>query len=474
MTRPVRMAVLVAASLAALSVTAVLVMWLVFDTDRVRAQLETGLGHALGMDVRIGQPPGFTLFPGASVMLADLEVSRRGQVVATAESARVRIALFSLLAGAVRPLELHLQRPTFSIERLSPGVFNVYPTDAQTGGFNGLSLRRVRMSDARLSYLDQSSGLAWQFEQCDLDLRTFHRATGEMDQTRGTLANDGKLQCESLSQERLTISQLSVDILGNNSVFDLDVVSGEVFEGQISAQMQVDLSSDSPEFRLRSTLSRFEIGAFMTMLAPSQATTGMMDLELDLTARGSTWQDIRGSAAGTLSMTAAELVLVGYDLDVELDSYAATQRFNLIDVGAVFLAGPFGLVASRGYAFSGLLEGSGGSTRIVQMVSKWRVEDGVAQARDVAFRTPENRLALVGGLDFSEYRFRNLQVAVIDRDGCAIVEQVITGSFQQPEVKRPNVLVAAAGPLLNLIKRGMRAISNKDCKPFYTGSISPP
>lgn len=472
MTRPIRVVLLVVSSLAASLVALALLGWLLFDPGRVKQQLETALADALGMEVRIGQPPRFSLFGGASVTLAELEVSSRGQVVATAEAARVRIALMSMLAGQLRPLELHLQRPVIQIRRSGPGAFNIGANDTTSDALQTLSLRRLRVTDGRLSYLDQASGLEWLFERCDLDLRNIGRGSAEP--THAKPAADGELQCGRLSQERLAITDLSIAIRGHDAGVDLDVVSGSVLDGQLAARLEVDLSAGEPGFKLAGRLSRFDVGAFIATLGPAQAASGKMDLELSLTARGRAWQEVKVSAAGTLGLTSDELVLVGYDLDAELEGYAATQRFNLIDVGAVLLAGPFGLVASRGYAFTGLLEGSGERTRIVALVSNWRLQGGIAQARDVALRTPKNRLALAGGLDFTRYRFRELRLAVVDRDGCAIVEQLITGSFDAPEVKRPNFLVSVAGPLLNLARRGMRAISKRDCKVFYAGSIAHP
>lgn len=478
--KPLRMMILVLSSLAALVVVVALVAWWLIDTDRIREELEAGIGDALGMDVHIGQPPGFGLIGGASVTLAEVELSRQGQVVATVDSARVRIALPSLLTGNVRPLELHLERPVLSIERISPGVFNIYPSEAEPGAdpgpatLNEMSLRRLQVSAARLAYLDRTSGLEWLLEHCDLDLRNIHHAGGVPDQVRATLAADGELICRSLGQEKFVISELSAEIRGVNGVFDLNPLSANVFKGQVSGRLEIDISSGPMESRLTGRLSEFELGAFMAMLESEQVASGMMDLELVLDAQGSSWQEVRNSTAGTLSLTAGELELDGYDLDEELDDYAETQSFNLVDVGAVFLAGPVGLVASRGYAFTGLLEGSGGSTRIVQLVSEWTVEGGVAQARDVAFRTAQNRLALSGGLDFTRYYFEDLKVAVVDSDGCAIVEQRITGPFDEPEVDQPNFLITVVGPLLDLIERGVQTITDNDCEVFYTGSVSHP
>ncbi|MCG6117212.1 MAG: AsmA family protein [Aquimonas sp.] len=463
---------LIAGALVALTLVAVLSVWLLFDPDRMGEQLEVELSHALGMEVKIGQRPRFSLLRGASVALADVEVSRQGQLVATAERAYVQVALLSLLGGKLHPHALELQGPAFSIQRMGPGLFNIYPMESEHGALAELSLRRLQVSNGRLSYRDLASGLEWLFEDCDLELRATHQ--DESDASGAAFAVAGALQCGRLSQARFAVSDLSVDIHAHRGILELSELSGKALKGQVSGGMTIDFSSSPPVFSLATRLSRFEVGALMALLGPEQVTTGTMDLDLALDARGKTWQHVRDSAAGTLSMAAGELVLVGYDLDSELDGYAATQRFNLVDVGAVLLVGPVGLVASRGYAFSGLLENSDSSTRIVQMVSSWTVQGGVAEARDVAFSTPQNRLALAGGLDFARYRFRDLQVAVLDRDGCAVVEQTITGAFSEPEVKRPNFLVSAVGPLLNLVKRGMRAITAKDCNVFYSGSVPHP
>lgn len=474
MATPIRIAVLAVSALGALILAAVLAAWLLFRTDWAMGQVEEGLGEAMGMDVHIGQPGRFGLLPGVTFTLADLEVSTEGEVVATAEKGSTRLALFSLLAGKVRPIDLNLERPTLSVERYSPGVYNIRQPGREPRELKELSLRRFRATDAQVTYFDQASELELRFEDCDLDLSNIRHDGGVLEQVRATLAAEGELTCGTVSHDAFAATDLVAEIHGENGVFDLKPVSATAFEGQASGVFAIDFTSGVPRYSLQSRISELDLGAFMAMLAPQQSTTGKMDLEQELTTRGKTWQEVRNSATGTISLRSGELVLDGYDLDDELDNYADTQRFNLIDVGAVFLAGPLGIAATRGYAFSGLLGGSGGSTTIDRMVSEWSVEGGVVRARDVAFRTAENRLALAGALDFGDYRFDNMQVAVIDKDGCAVVEQQISGPFRAPEIERPNFLVAAAGPLLNLVQRGVRKITGGDCEVFYAGSISHP
>ncbi len=469
-----RKAVLMVSALVALIAAAALLVWPLLGSDWATGRLEDGLAEALGMDVHIGRPARFGLRRGLTVTLADLEVSRDGQVVGTAEKGGARLALFSLLTGRVRLIDLYIQRPTLSVERYGPGAYNIHRPEPEPRELDELSLRRIRVTEARVRYFDQASELELLFEDCDLDLRSVWHAGATLKQVLATLAAEGELTCRTVSQEPFAATDLAAQIRGENGIFDLDPVTATAFGGQASASLGIDLSPGTPQYTLKSTISELDLGAFVTMLEPEHSASGQMELELDLIAHGATWREARQSAAGTISLGSGKLVLAGYDLDEELDEYAETQRFNLVDVGAIFLAGPLGIAASRGYAFSGLLGGSGGSTTIDQLISDWSVEDGVVRARDVAFRTPENRLALAGALDFGDYRFEDMRVAVLDRDGCAVVEQRITGPFREPEIERPNVLIAAAGPLLDFIKRGVRKITGADCEVFYTGSISQP
>lgn len=467
-----RIGLLVVLLVAALAVTATLVAWWLVDTDQIKQRLEGELTDTLGLDVEIGAPLQFGIVQGPSITLADLEMSREGQVVASAESASVGFSVSRLLVGDVHPTDLHIIQPELKVERTPSGAFNIY--QPQPGKLKEFTLQRLRVSDATISYRDQSTEMKWQGENCSVDLRNIRHHGGALKQVLETLAAGGELQCDAVSQDRFRISRLSVTARGENGVFELDPVTATAFEGELSARAEIDVSSQPPAIELESRLAEFDFGAFLNLLNPDQEAAGKIDLELVLHTKGGSWQELRQHASGSLDLHSGELGFEGFDLDEKLDDYTDTQSFNLVDAGAVFLAGPVGLAVTRGYEFTGLLGGSEGSTTIERMVSKWSIEEGVAQASDVAFRTPENRLALSGALNFGNYSFKDLRVAVVDADGCAVVDQQITGPFYEPEIDRPNVLVTVTGPMLELVERGVQAITGKECETFYAGSVEHP
>lgn len=465
-------AALIALVLAALLLVAILVAWLVIDTGEIRSRLAAGLGEALGMQVQIRQPLELNLLPRPGVTVEGLEASKDGKVVATAASVQVGFAWSRLLTGNLQPVNFHIRQLELAVERSAAGELNL-PVQ-QAGELDPLSLGRAQVSDARITYLDRSSEREWRFERCALNLHDIRHGGGTQQQVLESLAAGGEIRCNGFSQDRFRVADLLVRIRGERGALELDPVSATAFGGDFSGRIKGDFSSETPTFSLDSTLSGFELSTFMNVLNPDQQATGQIDMELALEARGGSWQALRQSAAGSFGMHSRELTFKGYDLDEELKDYAETQSFNLVDVGAVFLAGPVGLAVSRGYEFTGLLGDSEGTTTIEQMVSEWTVDQGVAQASDVAFRTPRHRLALQGALDFGNVSFENLRVAVVDADGCAVVEQQITGPFHDPEIQKPNVLVAVTGPMLDLVQRGVRAITNRDCDTFYSGSLPHP
>jgi hypothetical protein len=97
----------------------------------------------------------------------------------------------------------------------------------------------------------------------------------------------------------------------------------------------------------------------------------------------------------------------------------------------------------------------------------------VAQAKDVAMATKENRIALQGGLDFVNGRFEDVTVALIDEQGCPRVQQKIRGSFSKPQVEKPSVLTSLAGPARKLLRQA-RSLLGGHCDVFYAGSVAPP
>ena len=273
--------------------------------------------------------------------------------------------------------------------------------------------------------------------------------------------------------EDLVVSDLKSAVAGKDGVLDLDPVTMRLFGGQGSGSLRADLSGPVPQYHVRYSLAKFRIEEFLKTLSPKKAAEGSMDFSSTLSMQGKTAIEMKRTAGGEVSLRGENLTLDGVDLDRVFSRYEASQSFNLVDVSAFFFAGPFAPLITKAYNFASIYRGTGGSSRIRKLVSDWKVERGVAQARDVALATNEYRIALKGSLDFVNERFNDVIVAVVDEKGCATVRQKIRGPFGNPVVENASVLQSVAGPVLKLFKQAKKLLGGK-CEVVYAGSVAPP
>ena len=286
---------------------AVTACWLV-DVDAYKPRLEAAASDALGLTVRIGGRLGIEFFPGLRVTLEDVHIRNRGTDLLSAEEARVDIALLPLLHKEVRIRTIALKGLVISIERDRDGRFNFEKAGEAAGALPALDLTNVSVVDGTLRYADRQSG------------RNF------------------------------TASDLALSVQGNGGVLHFKPVTMRIFGGQGSGSARVDLSTNIPHVRVDYALSRFRIEDFLKALLPEKVAEGSMDLSVNLSMQGKTALELKRTAKGEVSLRGDNLTLYGRDLDRDISRYASSQNFNLVDVGAVFFAGPLGLAVTKGYS----------------------------------------------------------------------------------------------------------------------------
>jgi AsmA protein len=458
-----------------LLVLVALAVSLFVDVNRYKPRLEAAASNALGMDVRIGGRLGMGLFPGLHVTAEDGRIlGEQGETVASVKRASLWIDLLPLLHGELRLRRVELLQPLLAIERDPEGRINVEGLKKATvllGLLDGVS---VSLSGGTLRYGDGSSRDAIEATGLDLNVTRMRFAGGRSPRRWQDLSLKAELTCGEIRGRDFSMSALKVSVDGKDGILELMPVTMRLFDAQMTGGIQADLSGPVPHYQIRCALPRFRIEEFLRTLSPKKAVEGTMSFSTSLSMQGRSLSEMVQTAAGEVSLRGENLVLEGHDLDRTLARFKSSQNFNLVDVGAIFFAGPFGLAVTKGYNFASLFEGSGGTSRIHTLVSEWRVERGVAKARDVALATSRNRIALQGGLDFVTGRFADVTVAVVDAKGCATVRQAMRGPFGKPVVEKPQVLTSLAGPMIRLYERTRGLFPARPCEAFYSGSVAPP
>jgi AsmA protein len=408
------------------------------------------------------------------IALANVRVRNRGTELAFAEEVKVAIPLVSLLRQELHYDSIELNRARISIERDRDGNYNYESPPGTKKPFRVVELPNATLTDLVVAYIDKGSGSGFEAGKCQAEMTNMRHPGGAEFLAR--LSFSGQFTCSEVRGKDANVSDLKFSVEATDGVFDFKPITMRVFGGQGAGSMRMDRSTAVPGLQLSYSLSGFHVEELFKGLSIGKSLSGTMDFSTTLSMQGRTRGELRRSANGEMSLSGTNLTLAGVDLDRDLSKYVASQNFNLFDVSALLLAGPIGLGVTKGYEFAGLAQQTGGSTQIRNIVSTWKVENGVAHAKDVALATRDNRLALKGGLDFVHDEYDEVFVALVDSNGCASVRQRIRGPFGKPVLEKPSVLASMAGPLLNLFGRARDLVpgARGKCVVFYNGSVVAP
>jgi len=470
-----------------------------------KEQLQASASQALGLQVTIDGPVVLKFFPRLAVTLEDVHVRNRDSDIASAGQATLAIDLLSLLRRQVRIPRVDLRLVTLSLERGRDGRFNFEGASPGAIAIPVVESTDLTFKDLTVSYSNRQQGTQVQAMACDVkasDLRVAASAAvasgdappgaaaagvaaARVAATEGAgpgvmkrLSGSAKVSCGQVKIHDLPLSDVRFSAECASGVVRTSDVTLRAFSGQAKATLSADFTAAAPAYRLHATLSGFRLGEFSKSFSQKAFGEGLMDFSTELAMSGSDADAITRSSIGDASLHGTHLTLAVGNLDAELTEYRKTQHFNLVDLGGLLLAGPIGLAVTKGYDYAQVLRSSGGSSQIERVISEWHIDHGVAEATDVAMSTRANRVALKGGLDFVHQSFQDASVAVIDPQGCAVVEQKVSGSFSHPDVAEPNVLIALATPALDLLDKARHLVgghpASKPCAVFYSGRLPPP
>jgi uncharacterized protein involved in outer membrane biogenesis len=472
--RALKIFLLALGALAGIVLLAALAVVLLVDVDAFRPRVEAAASDALGMNVTVEGRLRVRLSTGLQVALENVRIRNRGSELAFVKQADLAIELRPLFQRELRYGSIALNGARISVERGRDGTYNFETLPEANEPFQALDLQEVTFAGLIISYADKDSGSRLESSGCSGALAHVRHPGGAAFLSRVSLS--GQFACSEVRGKNATASDLRFSVEAREGVFNFKPVTMRFLGGQGSGSVRMDRSAAVPVLDVNYSLSKFRIEEFFKALPPGKSVNGQMDFSTVLSMRGRTRGELRRSANGEMSLSGMNLTLAGADLDKELLNYESSQNFNLIDVSTFLFAGPIGLAVTKGYDFARLGQQGGGSTQIRTVVSKWKVEKGVAYAKDVAMATHENRLALQGGLNFIDDKYDDVIVALIDPLGCAKVRQKIHGQFGNPVVEQPSVLASLAGPVLRLLGKATELLRGKGerCQVFYSGSVAPP
>lgn len=461
---------------AAALVLAAVIFVLSFDINSYRPRIEAAASEAMGLEVRIAGQMGLSLFP-FGVSAQDIHVTHKGSEIISVENLKLGVGLMPLLKKQIKVTCCEIVKPAITILKDSDGKYNFEspekkPTKGQPETTS--SMNNLKLSKGALVYIDKKTGEKTELKDFNLLVRDLSIA----DTSEGIIKNiafTGNMDCKEIRTKDLEIHDVRSSIKADRGVIGLKAFTMDIFGAKAEGDASIDNSEANPIYKINLKAPKLDFEKLEESFGTKKAIGGKGDLFASLTLKGKGSRSLISSMDGTFSLQGKNLIIYTMDLDKVLSSFETSQEFNLVDLGAFFIAGPLGNVATKGYDYANVYKQSReGRGAVTEFISQWKIKDGVADATDCAFATRHNRVALKGKLNLVSEQYDNVIVALLDDKGCARFKQGINGPFRSPRIGAVSSLETLLGPILNLYRKATGIVQGEKCEVFYNGSVQQP
>ncbi len=283
----------------------------------------------------------------------------------------------------------------------------------------------------------------------------------------------GTLKLEKLKIPGLIDLNLAMTLDGRRDTLDIDFTSVSRKAARENGKIQLNLAGDEPAYRVLYEVTQTPVDAIIKKVHKGRFLEGNINYTIDLRTSGKSWGAMGANLNGSIAISGDSLDLYGVDIDDILTKFQKSQKFNLADLGAVVVAGPIGIVATKGTDFVVLAAidlKPNQHSRLQRLLARWTLDHRTLKTEDVAFATLKNRIAIDGSIDFAHDSIPGIRVAVVDKNGCSLMDQRIYGKMKSLQHGKLNITKTLLGSVVNFVN----AVVGSDCKPIYTGKVEHP
>jgi uncharacterized protein involved in outer membrane biogenesis len=461
---------------AAALILAVVIFALTFDINSYRPRIEAAASGATGLEVTINGKMGLSFFP-FGVSAKDIHVANKGGEIISIENLKLGAELMPLLKKQLKVTSCELVKPAVTIVKDADGKYNFENIEKKSNkGQPGaaFNLNDLKLSKGVLVYIDKKTGEKTEFQDFNLAIKELSvmDTSGEIIKN---IAFTGNMDCKEVRKRDLKINNVKSPIKADKGVIYLTTLTMDIFGAKAEGDAMADHSEVDAVYKINLKVPKLDFEKLEESFGTKKVIGGKGDLYASLTMKEKGSRNLMSSMDGTFSLQGDNLVIYTMDLDKILSSFETSQEFNLVDLGAFFIAGPLSTVAIKGYGYADVYNQTrGGWGAITQFISRWKIKDGVADAMDCALATHHNRVALKGKLNLVGEQYDNVIVALLDDKGCAKFKQGISGPFGSPRVGAIRSMESLVGPIFDLYRKAKGFIQGGKCEVFYNGSVQQP
>ncbi|MFK5984254.1 MAG: AsmA family protein [Pseudomonadota bacterium] len=280
---------------------------------------------------------------------------------------------------------------------------------------------------------------------------------------------------DNISNKKLGFTDLKLSLIGKQKNIELSVFSFKSMGAIITADGLLNLDKKIPQWKFKILADKLNLQAVADLINLNNKING--HAIFNTTISGTLDKSRLAIVKGKVHVSAHDLTIKGLDIDKMLTDFENSQRVGLLDVAAVTLLGPAGILITKGNDYRVLADTltHQGTSKINHLNSEVTYAGGVVSMADVAFSSAKHLLAVKGKINSKTKRFEGFEVATVNKQGCSIYKEQVLGRIDAPTVKKVNVLVSSVvNPIVSLLSQVTKVLKIKCEKAFYTGIVKSP
>ena len=445
----------------------------------LKPTLEDTLTKTLGLKTTIDGQVALKVFPGISIVISDLKIISRETYLFRVEQLEIAIDYMKLFSREININALHFKAPQVYLVRDLDGVFNYHSPQAgfSSGGIQvsqQIALADLTIENGRVLYFDRPRGDSLMVKGINLQTEnlSFQGSFDNIDINK--LSYSGTIDINSFHLNMLSVDSLQLKVDSRGGKISIQPKDKTYFSGESSGKAIIDFTQKPVFIHIQHQLTGLDIGAFQEAINTDELLYGNLNTSLDISFHSFDWGKAIETMKGEIKVSGSNLLMQSINLDKALNNYNSTRHFSVDALASVFVAGPYGAVFTKAITYANAF-----STNVTEMtevdefVSNWSIDKGIASAKDVAFSTAKYRMALTGKLDLTNNTYNNMMIALINKEGCAVLSEELNGAFIIPEKESFSTLERIRGSIDDLWMK-LAKPSRITCDPVYTGSVSHP
>lgn len=448
--------------------------------NHYKPTFEKILTENIGLETKIDGNISMKITPGLSFIADDVKVISNETYVFKIKQAEIAVDYLKIFNSNLDISALRLTQPQVYIHRDSTGKFNfesdkpVRKLRKDDPDLHELNLSELSIKNGRLLYVDMYLGDTLMVDGINLQSDKVG-ITGNLSNIQvDKIMFDGTIKLKMFRLNMLSVEDIEFKIDGRGGKMAILPVENNYFEGKNTGKAILDFTQDPTYIEIQHQLTGFNLGYFADSVLHEPVYDGKMDAKLDISFSSFNWEKAKKSLGGTISISGDNLTMKGIDIDKSLKKFSKSQNFDVVALGSLFIAGPYGAVLAKGINRNEHLnQDPDGMTTISKLVSNWRIINGIANSQDVAISTKKYRLCLTGGLNFKNDSYSDVTISLLNKKGCAVISEKISGPFNQPETRSQGVSGMITSPIENLWK-DLAKPSKTICTPVYSGTVEYP